>query len=45
MPGVLDSEEAAALVATAEAQGFELQESRGPAFGEAVLRQKSLAFI
>ena len=36
VPGVLDAEEAATLVSRAEEAGFELQTSRGPAFGEAI---------
>ena len=36
VPGVLDADEAASLIAKAEESGFELQTSRGPAFGEAL---------
>ncbi|CAE7702539.1 unnamed protein product [Symbiodinium pilosum] len=44
VPGVLDAEEAAGLVAKAEEAGFELQTSRGPAFGEAIRHHYRISF-
>ena len=44
IPGAFTEEEAASLVSRAESQGFELQTSRGPAYGEAERHHYRLSF-
>ena len=43
-PGAFNPEEAGGLVAKAETEGFELQTSRGPAYGEAERHHYRLSF-